>query len=757
MGRFTTRISERLIPLPKDLSCNEIIRVDQGSVKIDVIYPESPQLLAAKKLLVSYFGNAIFGTFRIRIVDPLPETMRILESLKNKEQAYRIWYDGSINISALTSQGILNGVYTLIQAVEKDGSSFLIPQLFIIDYPDVALRGQWGGGVIDDMAFTAPLKLNNIDYSGTFGVDENGRGTCKLDKPEIIENTAKEGVGLTVYLPHLELVIYLYKENILDKSIIDKIKNVPSEKAAARNDYTPGLCMNSPYTHDLVFQWLCAMADMQGVKNILVWLSESCEPCYCDKCKDSEPFLIETDFIIGLFKELKEKYPDINCELLLTQGSYSVNEAILERVPEDIAVTYYHGSKTYISDKNPMIYDGLMPFIQKGGKLGVVPQITNGWRCVFPWSGPDFIRYRCNEFADKGIYKVLGYAVPSNVYHRFNVTAMAEWLWNSKGRDEKAFMRAYAIRNGLNPEKFKKWCSLNMGPAWALADNRFIVSQFFNYPVLMKTRFNFEDFRFTDFTKKEIENIDKNISTAAKAVKAAQDMGYEEGEQESKCTVAMLCCVDAYRNFFTLLKNKERTQEDNNRMVAMYEKMHNNAFYVYRSLLEWRDRMDPLMKAFHPRIVDTAVFPLRIADTMKRILTGLKIHFILHQKLKYMELGTYDEKIFQSQPEAELIYDVTRFINEDGRYHLCLDYIECKAGTDILGIEIVQEGPVISSLTYDENKKVIKRLNVYEPWTELLLDVHSVERNMGRKLIIKVQGPSDPVITCRGLIGIRKI
>jgi hypothetical protein len=136
MGRYTQIISQRLIPLPKELSCNDIKKVAFNDIKIDVIYPEDALLRSAKRKLVSFFGNSLYGSFRIRIVDPMPETLNVLNHFPNSDQAYRIWSDGSLNISALTSKGIMNGVRTLLQAVSKEDGMFNIPLLFIYDYPE---------------------------------------------------------------------------------------------------------------------------------------------------------------------------------------------------------------------------------------------------------------------------------------------------------------------------------------------------------------------------------------------------------------------------------------------------------------------------------------------------------------------------------------------------------------------------------------------------------------------------------------------
>ncbi|HOD93867.1 MAG TPA: hypothetical protein PLT91_02530 [Clostridia bacterium] len=760
MGRFTERISQRLIPLPKEMSCNDIKRVAFSDVKIDVIFPEDPTLLSAKRKLITYFGNAIYGSFRIRIVDPMPNTVKVLNNFPNSDQAYHMWYDGALNISAISSKGIMNGVRTLLQAVSKEDNEFVIPLLFIYDYPDIPLRGQWGGDSMDDIEFTSSLKLNSLDYTGTFSINSENTGVGNLEKKEVLENCIKEGIILTAYVPHLEFVIGGYLNKPEYAKFIERIKNVPLPESAARNDYKPGLCVSSEHTKKLVFEWMCSLAAIKGVKSVMVWLSENTEKCICEKCKDQEPFILETKMLVELFEKLRKEFPDLGCEILLTQGSYSVNEKILEIVPDFISVLYYHGSRTYISDKTPMIYEGLMPYIERGGKLGVYPQITHGWRCVFPWTGPDFIKYRCDEFVEKNIHKVVGYAVPSNVYHRFNIAAMAEWTWNNKGRNEKDFMKAYAAINNIDADGFVKWCNLNMGPAWTLAENRFLVGQMFNFPVIMKSKFDMEDFRFTDYTKKPIKDIDKYIRMADRAVKAAKQIGYTEGELESKCIVAVLRCAGAYQKFFTLLNNKERTHEEDHQMSLMYEMMHNNSKNIYHALLDWKELIDKDNSHFHTRITDTAVICMRITDFMKNVLNKLIIPHKEHHSLEYNELSRWDESVFEKNDAASIKYDISKYIYKDGRYHICFDFIDSKVGTLVKDISVIQDGKCISDTIYDKSDKkesFLKRINIYEPWYEVLLDVSDTTKASNRILEVILERTGNEKDTCKGILGIRKI
>lgn len=765
MGKLTKQVSQRLIPLPKEVFCNEERRVLLGEVEIDFTFSKDPHSKNAESKLRDFFGNSSNGSFKIKVAIPEEKIERRLKTFKNPDQAYAIWFENCLNISALTSIGLLNGVRTLLQAVEKQEDAFLIPLLFVYDYPDMPYRGQWGGNSMYDIENTSLYKLNSLDYTASFETREDGIVHAFLKDADVINNCISEGVSLSAYIPHFEGIIGLHLDDVKDKEIIDKIKNVPTQESAQRNDYKPGLCMSSVHTHDLVYTWMKDLASIQGVNNVMVWLSEAVEPCICSKCKGQEPFLLETKMLVDLFKRLKEEFPHINSEILLTQGSYSVNKEILELVPKDIGVLYYHGSRTYISDKKPMIYEDLLPFIEKGGKLGVYPQITHGWRCVFPWTGPDFIKYRCDEFVEKGLDKVVGYAVPSNIYHRFNIAAMAEWLWNNKGRDIEAFCQAYAYRNNLDPEVFSSWCLLNMESAWILADNRFVVSQIFNYPVIMKTDFDSEDFRFTDYTRRSIVSIEKYIRRTEKAVKEAKLLSDPLYEYESKSIKYMLRCAGAYQKFFTLLKLEKRDQEKEKQLVLMYEKMRDNALKAYKTILLWKvtveernadAKTDSANLHFSTRSIDTATVCLRIADFMEEVLVKLKLNYEKKDHISYKALGSWTSADFDESGLATLTYDLEDFLKGSKRCHLCLDYLDSAVGTDLVDLAVLEGQKVISHITYDLDKP-IKRINIHNPWYEVILDLNEKDKSSNKILKITLAGPIDKNTSCKGLVGIRRI
>ena len=136
--------------------------------------------------------------------------------------------------------------------------------------------------------------------------------------------------------------------------------------------------------------------------------------CDCPLCRKNDigQYARETQCLIKAWRIAGKRYPDLKLRILLTQGSYQTNDKVLAEIPPEVGVTYYDGGRTYDSSREPMIYPLLESYVAQGGWLGCYPQLTASWRIVCPWSGPQFIRYRLNEFASKKLQCLCGYATP---------------------------------------------------------------------------------------------------------------------------------------------------------------------------------------------------------------------------------------------------------------------------------------------------------------------------------------------------------
>jgi hypothetical protein len=775
----TAAIAERIIPLPKQLEVSGYCNVQPGETSIVAAFPWAPPLGKAVETLQKVFGVFRNGAgaagaqagFSIRLEQSRPGTAsyQALSALPNADQAYRIspCHDGDkifcgLTLSALSPAGIFYAAQTLSQAVHTAGVSLTIPELTVTDWPDISLRGQWGGTASYDLPNTAAYKLNAVDLGvqltkrAGFSDINTMRGglaaRARFAQDDIASLADSLAVVITPFIPHIEqLTSRDGYPDFFDEATLAKVKNTPAPQDAAATDYHPSLCMSSENTGTLFLQWLEAILHDTGRTNIQVWLSEGPSPCMCEKCAGKEQFVLETAMLVRVFSRIREQRPDVSFEILLTQGSFPQNDKICAMVPDFVRLTYYDGGRTYTSDRKPMIYDVLTGYAQKSGKLGVYPQITHAWRVVFPWSGPDFIRYRCDEFSGKKLDKVIGYAVPANEYHRTNITAWAEWLWNKNGRDIDAFLRAWALKKGYDQEQYVRWNGLQREAAWDLAASRFILSMVFCYPIVLKKPETFADHRteLADFTF--IENIDDRIEQSRAAAACAGAAGFTEEGLESLCILNALICCRSYEKLFGGKKSANIGD-----IQRAYEDLHQAALEVYHRILEWDNLCRAPQNTRPTRVVDTATVLLRLMDagydTLKAAagagnLRGAEAKYIYHK------LGQWDISLFKDGPEQILRYDVTELVTEPGVYHGCFDFIKSASSTEIDSLRVYEELPDGSrALTAEAFPH--KRLNNFEPWCELLFSVTAV-RGGRRTLEIGLAGPETAATTCEGIAGIR--
>jgi hypothetical protein len=453
------------------LKCSEGVEYNFSRIKVEILEEMTPVLETAKMLMDKFSDPGQLPadfTITLKHINEKDNSKlhKKLKKAKNRDQAYVIHskvkkgvYEG-INLAAYTDTGLLYAVLTLRQAVEIKKESVSIPILEIADWPEIPFRGQWGGNSNSDLYWTYQYKLNALDGKVYVTADEEGRPTVTHNE-RLYRDAERFGVDVMATIPHLEQAS---GSGFLEKR--SDILSVSPEERKNRSDYFPGICMSKKASEDMIYEWFSGIAENKYVKKILVWLSEEATPCHCELCKGTEPYQLEVACLLRAYGRLEEKKPGIKLGIMLSQGSFETTDKIAQLALEKgVDLTYYDGGRTYDSGKYPMILPALEEYSKKGGNLGVYPRITHSWRMVFPWTAPAFIKYRCDEFAQKNLHRVIGYAVPSNRYHEFNVMAFAEWLWNPKGRKKYEFAQAYAYNKGLPEKEFMDFTKLMGKPA----------------------------------------------------------------------------------------------------------------------------------------------------------------------------------------------------------------------------------------------------------------------------------------------------
>lgn len=764
------RWAERVIPLPKELSVDgsAALRADQVLCVREA--PESPAVETAVGLVKAFaLGRSVDAEFKVRLAlaENAPkwigaDALKRLRGLPNADQAYLIAPSTrELALVANTPVGLLYAARTLSQLVNlprkaRPGTKIEMPLVRITDWPDLAERGQWGGDANRHQAAMSQWKLNVLEHDSGVGSDDQGRPTVTMKAP-FVSGAAALGMKVVPFISHLE---QLSRYPSIRKRT--DIRSKPDPAKPLPSDYFPGLCMSSPATAEIVQGWLGKIAAIDGVTDIMVWLSEDRAPCFCEKCSGKEPFELEVKCIVGAFDEVRKAHPQARLRLLLTQGSYAVNDKVLAAVPEGVGVSYYDGGRTYDSSRRPMIYPLLERYARSGRWLGVYPQITHSWRCVFPWTGPQFVRYRAQEFADKRLQCMIGYAVPSNLFHDFNVTAMAEWTWNAHGRRAEEFCRAYALKKGISdPDLFAKWAMLAGEAGWSLAESKLFLTAIYNPSVGLGAGVPF-DHRFQNASIANIEEQEKSIEAAREALALAKRFGTADTVCESECALAGLEAFGAIRSAFPLLAEKALDEAQRKALSQSLDTLDRSSTTLRGRLIEWGGRalQRPASGSLPGRLYDTA-FALQITCDEFRAKAAVLGVADPRPETRFRKLREWSAQDFPVGSDVKIRTDITDIVPEQGgEWQVGLRFVESAYGTDVKAISVV-------SAAGGEEKVVAKtadapaRVSRYERWHEMRLDIPA--RASGGRLYLEVTLtglPSDAPAdrrTCSGAIGIRRI
>ncbi len=482
------------LPLPKQIAIAEKVTLHPSEVGVRLRREAGPAEETAAAQLEALFveragveprGNGFrivigvcdeAGSVRGRegVIDPAR-----LRRLPNAEQAYAIvpWREDELVLTALGEAGVYYAVQTLRQLLEATLSeeSVEIPIVEVLDWPDLEERGEWGGSVVRDIEWMAAHKMNLIESHMQAKVLEDGSVEVSMANAEMFRRGRDNALNAAPIITHLDHLLgvgaYAVYPQLIGQGY--DLNNPVSGSLIAP-------CASQPEFIDLLAEWMDTLSSIEGVTDISVWLSECRVQCECADCQEYGQYALEAKSIVEAFRRNQPKHPEIDMRILLTQGSYDTNAEVLAEIPPEVGVTYYDGGRTYDSSREEMIYplleefaagggwlgcypqltaydssreEMIYPLLEEfaagGGWLGCYPQLTAAWRIVCPWTGPQFIHYRVNEFVDDGLQCLCGYATPDNRCYEFNVLAAAEWSWSGGVVVERQGPLAARVRRRL--------------------------------------------------------------------------------------------------------------------------------------------------------------------------------------------------------------------------------------------------------------------------------------------------------------------
>ncbi len=758
----------RVIPLPKEASILEARRLPVDGVVIlleadagDVERAGAELLAAALKTRVVV--QAPEGCFRL-LVGTCDEagTMgghRIaqagrLSALKNSDQAYTIAPvgDDALALTGLTERGVYYACLTMAQLSRwKVRRNYLtLPIASVLDWPDLAERGEWGGNCSTDIQWMSAHKMNLAEVHCELNVTPDGTGTASI-APDLLEQGRLHAFKVVPIVTHLD--------QLAGSGIFRVYRELIGEGESARlrgYEDTIAPCFSNPRMLSLLTDWMICLGRQTNVTDICCWLSENSVQCGCAQCSLVSQHVLETRTLVQAYQQAVKQCPNLKMRILLTQGSYAHNDQALSECPPEVGVSYYDGGRTYDSSRDPMIYPLLEEFAAGGRWLGVYPQVTASWRIVCPWSGPQFVKYRMTEFVDKSLSNLTAYATPHNRLYDFNVTAAAEWGWNAHGRDEREFAICWAIGRGIrDPEKAAEW-AVTLGPVgWDVYGSGVPFPAYFGAAGRAMTgrvppQLGTGMFRYfpTD------ERFAEDRAACAKAAKLAEELAFPEITAETKVISGYLTMIESQ---YSLLKWMSRevapTDEDRLAMRDTLTTFSEAAQAVSAGLAQWEQAC--LNKGIGGRLADTVnVTEQTAADVAASLLPfGIREPYASYLRTK---IGEYVDEDFEEEQSIRKVWEVTPRVSGPGPYKVLFYHIGGWNGGTVQRVALAaapaDRPEQLTELAVDEHQGSIGWTPT-DPVYELNLPAH--DPNLSYWLVVNMSGvkSSDKPVDRRGCHG----
>ncbi len=545
-----------------------------------------------------------------------------LDTCPNADQAYLITplAERGLAVAAKSEPGGCSGATTLGQLLgaraEKDAISVPLGQ--ILDWPDLEERGQWGGSSTRDIAYLAERKMNLIEAHSKFSLDTGGRGVASIDV-EAQREARLHGIKWVPIITHLD---QLTRTGLFERYPQLKGKGPKAQSSWGRDVFAA--CFSEPKMSEVLADWFASLASIEGVTDINTWLSESHVQCGCPKCAQANQYVLEATACIRAWQLARQKHPRVRLRILLTQGSYTVNDKLLALAPPEVGVTYYDGGRTYDSSREPMIYPLLENYARQGRWLGCYPQLTASWRIVCPWSGPQFIKFRMSEFVDKRLRCLCGYATPDNRFYDFNVTAAAEWSWNARGRSEEQFALAWATRRGLaDPQKAARWAVL-LGPVgWDVYGSGIPYPHFFGDSarwIRSKPAFGKNFLRYFP----SLAHIERDLAVCDQALGLAQELGDPALLAETRVIRGYVGMVQGLVRIASAIQGQKELAPPEARLAQeAFKQLATSGRQTAEALHQWKQIVASDCTA--PRIADTVEVTEKTVASVAKALASMGV------------------------------------------------------------------------------------------------------------------------------------
>lgn len=478
-----------LLPRPQEIRIADSVRCKPSEVGIalrDQAGPIEQQGAAELEALFAEKGRAKPDgrgfTIDIGVAEATSAAMARLQRLNNKAQAYLIAPRGRdrLVLTSADERGVYYACQTLIQLLEPEMSrdQVHIPLAEVVDWPDMDERGLWNFPEPEAwIPWLAALKLNYGKMASTQldPIERGQRNRATIDR-ELLEAARRRAFNYLPYILHLNFLhdcgLFRAYPELAGKGDGALTGRYFAHKAGNQHRVP---CASQPLLVQILQEWMEDIAE-QGAGEISCWLSERPGQCGCLECTAVGQFVLEARAFVAAWRRAQTHYPNLQIRIFLSTTTTERDYRVLDELPPAVKIERACATeleRVLHRPRDLMANPLLDHYAAEGHWIASydVPIAANGRVDTPEFKVPQRSAHRVRDYIGQlvrrgysGAYGMMAWGGPERQICSFNIHALAEWAWNSRGRDEAEFAVAWARREGYaQPEVVAEWAAL-MGP-----------------------------------------------------------------------------------------------------------------------------------------------------------------------------------------------------------------------------------------------------------------------------------------------------
>ena len=478
-----------LLPRPQEIRIANSVRCKPSEVGIalrDQAGPIEQQGAAELEALFAEKGRAKPDgrgfTIDIGVAEATSAAMARLQGLHNKAQAYLIAPRGRdrLVLTSADERGVYYACQTLIQLLEPEMSrdQVHIPLAEVMDWPDMDERGLWNFPEPEAwIPWLAALKLNYGKMASTqlHPIERGRRNRATIDR-ELLEAARRRAFNYLPYILHLNFLhdcgLFRAYPELAGKGDGALTGRYFAHKAGNQHRVP---CASQPLLVQILQEWMEDIAE-QGAGEISCWLSERPGQCGCLECTAVGQFVLEARAFVAAWRRAQTHHPDLQIRIFLSTTTTERDYRVLDELPPAVKIERACATELerVLHRPRDLMANPLLDHYAAEGRWIAsydVPIAANGRVDTPEFKVPQRSAHRVRDYIGQlvrrgysGAYGMMAWGGPERQICSFNIHALAEWAWNSRGRDEAEFAVAWARREGYaQPEAVAEWAAL-MGP-----------------------------------------------------------------------------------------------------------------------------------------------------------------------------------------------------------------------------------------------------------------------------------------------------